>query len=244
MGMVRSMLKAMSVSGWLWGEAVATAVFILNRSSAQSVEGRTPYEVWHGTKPSVQFFCTFGCVAHIKQGNKQLSKLEDRSIPVVFIGYEPGSKAWRFYDPVTRKVHVSRDDVFEEDRTWNWEQAEISDDDPFSMEYVSVGGVHGAGGIRNNEHQELSQDVPMVDQLHTPHQSENGEIEYATPPSGSPDIDAEAGDAPLMFRRMDDILGHAPQPGQADMQVVEELLAAIGDEPASVGEALTDRHWC
>jgi hypothetical protein len=30
MGMARSMLKAMSVPGWLWGEAIAMAVFILN----------------------------------------------------------------------------------------------------------------------------------------------------------------------------------------------------------------------
>jgi hypothetical protein len=33
----------------------------------------------------------------------------------VFIGYESGSKAWRFYNPSTKRVHVSRDVVFEED---------------------------------------------------------------------------------------------------------------------------------
>jgi hypothetical protein len=103
-GMVRSMLKAMSMSGKLWGEAVATAVFIFNRLPTQSVEGRTLYEVWHGSMPSVQFFRTFGCVAHIKQGNKQLDKLEDKSNLVVLIGYEPGSKAWRFFNPVTRSM--------------------------------------------------------------------------------------------------------------------------------------------
>jgi hypothetical protein len=31
---------------------------------------------------------------------------------MVFIGYEPGVKAWRFYDPVAQHVHVSRDAVF------------------------------------------------------------------------------------------------------------------------------------
>jgi hypothetical protein len=33
---------------------------------------------------------------------------------MVFVGYEPGAKAWRFYDPVARRVHVSRDVVFKE----------------------------------------------------------------------------------------------------------------------------------
>jgi transposase InsO family protein len=114
MRMARSMMKAMSMPSWFWGEAVLTAVFILNRSPTRSVEGRTPYEVWHDKKPSVDYFRTFGCVAHVKQGNKRLGKVEDRSTMMVFIGYEPGSKAWRFYNPVTRRVHVSRDAVFEE----------------------------------------------------------------------------------------------------------------------------------
>lgn len=113
MGMARSMLKAMNLPSWLWGEAVATAVYILNRSPTQSVEGSTPYEVWHGSKPTVSQLRTFGCVAHVKQGSKRLTKLEDRSTPtMVFVGYESGSKAWRFYDPNTRRVHVSRDVLF------------------------------------------------------------------------------------------------------------------------------------
>jgi hypothetical protein len=53
------------------------------------------------------------------RGHKRLGKLEDRSTMMVFIGYEPGSKAWRFYNPVTRHVHVSHDAVFEEDRAWS-----------------------------------------------------------------------------------------------------------------------------
>jgi hypothetical protein len=88
-------------------------MFILNRSPMQSVNGRTLYEVWHGTKPIVTYLHTFGCVAHIKQGNKMLTKLEDCSTMMVFIGYEPGSKAWRFYNPVTKRVHVSHNAIFE-----------------------------------------------------------------------------------------------------------------------------------
>ena len=66
LGMARSMMKGMQVPGWLWGEAVSTAVFVLNRSPTRSVEGKTPYEVWYGSKPAVHFFRTFGCVAHVK----------------------------------------------------------------------------------------------------------------------------------------------------------------------------------
>jgi hypothetical protein len=41
-------------------------------------------------------------------------------VPAVFLGYEPGSKAYRLYDPVAKRVLVSRDVVFDEGRAWDW----------------------------------------------------------------------------------------------------------------------------
>jgi hypothetical protein len=60
---------------------------------------------------------------------------------IVFIGYEPGSKAWRFYNPAMRCAHVSRDTVFNEDCTWRWNEEDVGDDEPFRMEYVVPGGM-------------------------------------------------------------------------------------------------------
>jgi hypothetical protein len=34
---------------------------------------------------------------------------------MVFIGYETGSKAYRMYDPNSKRVHVSKDVVFDEE---------------------------------------------------------------------------------------------------------------------------------
>ena len=114
--MAYSMMKGMNVPGWLWGEVVSTAVFILNRSPTRSVEGRTPYEVWYGSKPAVHFLRTFGCVAHVKVAGGHQRKMDDRITPMVFIGYEPSSKAYRFYNLNMERVHISRDAVFEEGR--------------------------------------------------------------------------------------------------------------------------------
>jgi hypothetical protein len=101
------------------GEAVVTTVFILNRSPTWSVEGMTPFEAWYGSKPPVHFFYVFGYVAHVKFTGGHRSKLDDRSTPMVFIGYEPGSKAYRFYNPNTDRIHISRDAMFNEGRSWN-----------------------------------------------------------------------------------------------------------------------------
>lgn len=53
--------------------------------------------------------------------------LDDRSRRVVFIGYEVGTKAYRFFDPVSKKVIISRDVIFEEEVKWNWDCAETSE---------------------------------------------------------------------------------------------------------------------
>jgi hypothetical protein len=83
------------------------------------VKGRTPYEAWHERKPSVAHLRTFGCVAHVKAVGPGVGKLSDRSTQMVFIGYESGSKAYRMYNLETRKLVVSRDAIFEEDRPWD-----------------------------------------------------------------------------------------------------------------------------
>lgn len=57
----------------------------------------------------------FACIVHVKNTKLHLKKLEDRSKPMIFIGYEPGSKAYRAYDSATDRVIVSRDVVFDEE---------------------------------------------------------------------------------------------------------------------------------
>ena len=110
----RSMLKAKGLPGCFWGEAVATAVYLLNRCPTKNVEGMTPFKAWHGKKPAVHHLRVFGCIAYVLNTTPHLKKLEDRDRRMIFIGYEYGSKAYRAYDPTTRRVHATRDIVFDE----------------------------------------------------------------------------------------------------------------------------------
>jgi transposase InsO family protein len=86
-GMARALLKQRGMPAVFWGEAVVMAVYILNRSPTKALEGRTPYEAWHGRKPAVSHLRVFGCLAFAKELG-HISKLDDRSTPGVFIGYE------------------------------------------------------------------------------------------------------------------------------------------------------------
>lgn len=65
----------------------------------------------------------FGCVAYVKLVGPGLTKLSDRSARMVFIGYESGTKGYRFYNPATGKLVAGRDAIFDENEPWDWANA-------------------------------------------------------------------------------------------------------------------------
>ncbi|CAL2272145.1 unnamed protein product [Prunus armeniaca] len=60
--------------------------------------------------------------AHIP--DKKISKLDDKGVKCVFIGVNKESKAYKLYGPITHKVIISRDVLFDEEKTWDWNSNE------------------------------------------------------------------------------------------------------------------------
>lgn len=71
-------------------------------------------------KPNVSHLKVFGCVCYARTETAGRKKLDDRSKILVHLGTEPGSKAYRLLDPMTKKIVVSRDVLFDEEKQWNW----------------------------------------------------------------------------------------------------------------------------
>jgi hypothetical protein len=92
-----------------------TVVHLLNCSPTKALDGKTPYKAWHKRKLVVSHLRVFGCLAFAKELN-HVGKLNDRSMPGVFIGYAEGIKAYRILDPMTHRVRNSQDIVFDEGR--------------------------------------------------------------------------------------------------------------------------------
>ena len=107
-------MKAKGMPSRFWGEAVTTVVFIVNRAPTKALKGVTPFEAWYGRKPSVSFLRAFDCISHVRKTKSVLTKLEDRSTPMVLLGYAEGTKAYWLYDPSGGKVVVLRDIMFDE----------------------------------------------------------------------------------------------------------------------------------
>ena len=120
--MVRSLLNKGEVPKEFWLEAVVWFLHILNRNPTFSVRDMTPQKVWSGRKPAVDHFRIFGCIAYAHVPYEKRKKLEDKSLKCVFLGVSETSKAYKLYDPLTKKVVVSRDVIFDEKKTWTWEE--------------------------------------------------------------------------------------------------------------------------
>nr|GFB64090.1 zinc finger, CCHC-type [Tanacetum cinerariifolium] len=109
-----SMMKAMKLPLTFWAEAVKHAIYILNRVPTRALVDKTPYEALYNRKPNLENLRIFGCTAYAKITIPHLKKLDDRSIPMIYLGVEEGSKACRLYDPKGKRNHVSRDVRFME----------------------------------------------------------------------------------------------------------------------------------
>jgi hypothetical protein len=56
----------------------------------------------------------FGCTAYAHVPKEKMSKLDDKSIKCIFIGYSIETRSYRLFDPQAKKVIISRDVVFDE----------------------------------------------------------------------------------------------------------------------------------
>jgi hypothetical protein len=112
MNMARALLKEKSFSNSFWAKAVACSVYLLNRSPIASLKMKVPQEAWSGTKLNVAHLRTFGCIAYAHIPSELRKKLDDKSEKCIFTGYSETSKAYRFYNPITKKLIVSRDVKF------------------------------------------------------------------------------------------------------------------------------------
>ena len=96
---LKEMMNAMLVSSGLpqnmWGEAILSANYILNKVPRKKVD-KTPYELWKGRKPSYKFLRMWGCLAKVAIPTPKRVRIGPKSVDCVFISYAHNSSAYRF----------------------------------------------------------------------------------------------------------------------------------------------------
>eukprot|EP00253_Pinus_taeda_P004625 PITA_04625 len=117
--MVRSMMKAKHLPHEYWAKVVTCAVYILNRCPTKAIMNKIPEEAWSGQKQTLTHMRVFSCVAYAHVPDQLRRKLDSKGEKCVFVGYCDESKAYKLYNPSTKKLIVSRDVQFIEDEAWD-----------------------------------------------------------------------------------------------------------------------------
>ena len=121
--MARAMLLDAKLPVRFWGEAVATACYLRNRTPI-GPEGKTPEEAYSGQKPYVGHLKAYGCVAYPHIPKEKRQKLGNTAQPAILIGYMPTSRQYKLYCPESKQIIVSTAPTFKEDKRleWDWDE--------------------------------------------------------------------------------------------------------------------------
>ena len=129
----RTMLLEASLPERFWADAVATVVYILNRSPTKAITGKTPFEAWFGRQPKLAHLRRFGCNAYLHIPDAQRTKLKPKARFFTFLGYVPNTiKQWRLWDGRQQKIVIGSNVRFNENGFGNrWPE------DPKMLEEIS-----------------------------------------------------------------------------------------------------------
>ena len=73
-------------------------------------------------------------------------KLDQRNQKCIFVGYSEESKAYRLYNPITKKYVINKDVVFKEEEAWDVSIYKLFDEDtftPHAEDKEDEQGIHG-----------------------------------------------------------------------------------------------------
>ncbi|GJT33597.1 zinc finger, CCHC-type containing protein [Tanacetum coccineum] len=264
MSTTRCMMKATNMPQNFWAEAVRHAIYILNSVPTKALEDITPYEAIKQKKPNLEKLKVFGSIAYAKVPSQHLTKLDDRSTKMVYLGNEQGSKAYRLFDPTTRKICVSRDVKFKEDETWDWSEYldEHINNEPewtdFRIENLEETNKHHDQENQPNEedndfpnNNDDGYDSPVTgspthsETLHTP-STRSSQINSQVTPNALTQSFNQSDNDSTSITNTHSHFDHTPIRGYRTLNDIyentEELLLAE-DEPKNYKEASNDQKW-
>ena len=106
--MIRSFVIDASVPAYFWLDAANAAVYTINRLLTPVLNQKSPFEVLFQRVPDYLFLRPFGCLCFPNFMASSANKLQPFSIQCVFLGYAAHYKGYRYLNPLSGCVYVSR----------------------------------------------------------------------------------------------------------------------------------------
>ena len=134
--MSRLMILDAKLPQKFWAESISTAVYLRNRCPTKAVQDQTPYQMWFGQKPKVDYSRVFGCDVYAHVPKDERAKLDPKARKCILLGYGDTTKGYRLYNSESGKVFHSRDVRFNKSRKTN-EQSETETSDSDNQDTIT-----------------------------------------------------------------------------------------------------------
>ncbi|XP_072060374.1 uncharacterized protein [Arachis hypogaea] len=95
-----------------WKDCVLTATFLINCLPSPALQHCSPFDRLFLKQPDYQSLRVFDYLAHASSLLSQRHKFSPRAVRAIFIGYPFGYKGYKLYDPMNKKIFISRDVSF------------------------------------------------------------------------------------------------------------------------------------
>ena len=226
------------------GEAVDAYVTVQNKCPTNSLSEKTPYELWHKRKPDVSNLRVWGCAAYVHIQKDKRTGIGSHMEKCIFIGYPEGYKAWKFYNPVTKRTVIAERAEFDEryfpglKHTWTeppvdpsspltiseyTNPAVVPDDDLDFMPSTTSPPTAAPPTVASHTPPDIATPSPFHSPPHTPDIS-HPHTPISSPPPSLP---------PLLQRRAANPRNNAGRPGRAWNESIAPIPAPQFDRQAS-----------
>ncbi|GKC35556.1 putative ribonuclease H-like domain-containing protein [Tanacetum coccineum] len=112
----KTMLADSKLPTTFWAKVVNTACYVQNRVLVIKPNNKTPYELFLGRKPALNFTRPFGCPVTILNTLDHLGNFDGKSDDGFFVGYSINSKSFRVFNTRTRFVEENLHILFLENK--------------------------------------------------------------------------------------------------------------------------------
>ena len=104
----------MNIPKYLWGDAILTASYLINRMPTKILQYTTPQGCLKKVLPKSRInselpLKIFGCTAYVHIPKRSTSKLDPRAEKCVFVGYTPNKKGYKCFNPLIKRFYTTMD---------------------------------------------------------------------------------------------------------------------------------------
>ncbi|KAJ9535774.1 hypothetical protein OSB04_un001074 [Centaurea solstitialis] len=251
-GVVHHTTSHMPIS--YWGEAAATATYLINRVPSSSIDFQTPLQALTTTvvAPIVPELPlrVFGCIAFVHLYKHQRSKLNPRALRCVFVGYDNNKKGYRCYHPSTKHMYVTMDVVFHEEKMFfresesqgeNYHEIQTLDYMHSKLDVTrnESQGEYSLENEKNNNEAPRSGEEVSTDEIPPENENEGENFEFYI--EDDDELDTTIPDQSLS---QEDVVEELPDQSlsQEDDQIVEEQILQPPPEKKAASSSLQQRY--